>query len=384
GVADFLEAVGRLGNHVCLSLSGARGAFSRNGYRSRGPRVMRASGECSPCPSRRTIIEFGTDPSVFPKARRQPLSSAMQFDLTDLRLFAAVAEERKLTRAAARQHLSLAAASARIRGLEEQAGLPLLVREPRGVRLTPAGEAFLHHARAILRQVENLRADLQEYGGGLRGHLRIFANTTAVSDILPAILPRVLAGNPRINVELQEKPNADIARGVLEGRADIGIVSSRVDTLGLEAVHFSTDQLGLGTAAGHRFARRKRVEFAEVLDEDLIGMYAGSTLQTFLTEVSEALGKPMQVRVRVNSFDAVCRIVATGVGAGVVPESAARRNQASLGIAIVELAVPWRVRERYALVRDIASLPAAGQALLDALRAYDPRPHPPGRARRRA
>lgn len=308
----------------------------------------------------------------------------MQFDLTDLRLFAAVADERKLTRAAARQHLSLAAASARIRGLEEQAGLPLLVREPRGVRLTPAGEAFLHHARAILRQVENLRADLQEYGGGLRGHLRIFANTTAVSDILPAILPRVLAGNPRINVELQEKPNADIARGVLEGRADIGIVSSRVDTLGLEAVHFSTDQLVLATAAGHRFARRKRVEFAEVLDEDLIGMYAGSTLQTFLTEVSEALGKPMQVRVRVNSFDAVCRIVATGVGVGVVPESAARRNQASLGIAIVELADPWRVRERYALVRDIASLPAAGQALLDALRAYDPRPHPPGRARRRA
>lgn len=252
------------------------------------------------------------------------------------------------------------------------------------MRLTPPGEAFLHHARAILRQVENLRSDLQEYGGGLRGDLRIFANTTAVSDILPAILPRVLAGNPRINVELQEKPNADIARGVLEGRADIGIVSSRVDTLGLEAVHFSTDQLVLTTAAGHRFARRKRVEFAEVLDEDLIGMYAGSTLQTFLTEVSESLGKPMHVRVRVNSFDAVCRIVATGVGVGVVPESAARRNQASLGIALVELADAWRVRERYALVRDIASLPAAGLALLDALRNYDPALPPPARRRRKA
>ena len=301
----------------------------------------------------------------------------MQFDLSDLRLFVAVAEERKLTRAAARQHLSLAAASARIRALEAQADLPLLLREARGVRLTPPGEAFLHHARAILRQVDGLRADLQEYGGGLRGHLRIFANTTAVSDILPAILPRVLAGNPRINVELQEKPNADIAQGVLEGRADIGIVSSRVDTLGLEAVHFSTDQLVLTTAAGHRFARRKRVEFAEVLDCDLIGMYSGSTLQAFLTEVSENLGKPMQVRVRVSSFDAVCRIVATGVGVGVVPESAARRNQVALGIALVELADPWRVRERYALVRDVAGLPAAGLALLDALRDYDPsRPAP--------
>jgi len=93
----------------------------------------------------------------------------MQFDLTDLRLFVRTAEEGALTRAAARQHLSLAAASARIKALEEQSGLPLLYREARGVRLTPAGDAFLHHARGLLHQTERLRAELQEYGGGLRG-----------------------------------------------------------------------------------------------------------------------------------------------------------------------------------------------------------------------
>ena len=91
----------------------------------------------------------------------------MQFDLTDLRLFVRVAEEGALTRAAARQFLSLAAASARVKTLEEQAGVPLLYREARGVRLTPAGVAFLHHARGVLRQPAQLRAELQEYGGGL-------------------------------------------------------------------------------------------------------------------------------------------------------------------------------------------------------------------------
>ena len=83
----------------------------------------------------------------------------MQFNLTDLRLFVLTAEEGALSRAAAARHLSLAAASARIKALEQQAGMPLLYREARGMRTTPAGEAFLHHARGVLRQTEQLRAD---------------------------------------------------------------------------------------------------------------------------------------------------------------------------------------------------------------------------------
>ena len=203
----------------------------------------------------------------------------MLFDLTDLRLFVAAAELGNLTRAAERQHLSLAAASARIKALEAQAGLQLLQREARGVRLLPPGEAFLHHARLVLHQTEQLRDDLLEYGGGLRGHLRVFANTTAVTDFLPEILPGFLARNPRINVDLQEKPNAQIPRGVREGRADIGIVAGAVDTLGLESIHFSTDRLVLVTARKHRFAKRRRIAFAETLDEDAIAQQLPGWLQ---------------------------------------------------------------------------------------------------------
>ena len=220
----------------------------------------------------------------------------MHFDLTDLRLFVLTADEGNLTRAAAGRHLSLAAASARIKALETQAGLALLYREARGVRLTPAGEAFLHHARGVLRQAEQLRTDLQEYGGGLRGHVRVFANTTAVTDFLPEILPSFLKANPKVNVDLQEKPNADIARGVLDGRADLGIVAGQVDTLGLRAIHFSTDRLVLVVPRGHRFARRKRMAFAETLDEDAVGMQHGSTLQAFLAQITEKLGKPLKLR----------------------------------------------------------------------------------------
>ncbi|MBI5276479.1 MAG: LysR family transcriptional regulator [Burkholderiales bacterium] len=294
----------------------------------------------------------------------------MQFDLTDLRLFVATAEEANLTRAAARQHLSLAAASARIKSLEEQAGLPLFVREARGVRLTSPGEAFLHHAREVLREAEQLKRDLQEYGAGLRGHVRVFANTTAVTDFLPEILPGFLAANPRVNVDLQEKPNADIARGVLDARADIGIVAGAVDLLGLQAIHFSTDRLVLVVPRGHRFARRKRIAFADTLQDDMVGMHHGSTLQSFLQQHAERMGKPMRLRIQLASFDAMCRMVGGGVGVAIVPESAARRNLQPMKLVQVELTDAWRVRERYILVRDRATLPSYAQALVEALLAH--------------
>ncbi len=294
----------------------------------------------------------------------------MHFDLTDLRLFVHAADEGSLTRAAARQHLSLAAASARIKALEAQSGLPLLYREARGVRLAPPGEAFLHHARGVLRQVDQLRADLQEYGGGLRGHVRVFANTTAVTDFLPDILPAFLAAHPRVNVDLQEKPNAEIARGVLDGRADVGIVAGAVDTLGLQAIHFSTDRLVLACAAAHPFAALPHIAFADTLSEDHVGLQAGSTLQTFLAQVTERLGQPLKLRIQLSSFDAMCRMIGAGVGVGIVPESAARRHQAASNLALVELADAWSVRERYVLVRDRDRLPGYADALVEALVAH--------------
>ena len=291
----------------------------------------------------------------------------MHFDLNDLRLFVLAADEGSLTKAAAKHHLSLAAASARIKALEAQADLPLLYREARGVRLSPPGQAFLHHARLMLHQVEQMRGDLHEYGGGLRGHLRVYANTTAVTDFLPEILPRFMADNPKINIDLQEKPNAEIAKAVQDGRVDIGIVSGQVDTLGLQSLHFSTDRLVLATSRQHRFAKRKRISFAEILDEDAVGMHPASTLQTFLGQVTERLGKPQELRIQLTSFDAMCRMIGAGVGVGIVPESAAMRNQATMNLAFIELTEPWSVRERYILIRDQAALPSYAQSLIDHL-----------------
>ena len=291
----------------------------------------------------------------------------MDFDQRDLRLFQAIARLSSITQAAESQHLSLPAASARVRALEGHAGVALLTRKARGVSLTPAGEAFVHHARAILLQTEELRADLREYARGLRGHVRVYANTTAVTDILPAVLPGFLKVNPQVNVELRERQNPEIVLGVLDGHADVGIVSMRMEAPGLRAMHFSTDNLVLVVPRGHVFAKRKAVSFAETLDEAHIGMHAGSTLSEQLASATAQLGRRLRLRVELSSFDAVCRMVAAGVGIGVVPALSARRHVLDLPIVQVQLKDAWRVRERYVLVREGEALPLYAQALVEAL-----------------
>lgn len=291
---------------------------------------------------------------------------AMRLDLQDLRLFQAVARERNITRAAGAMHLSLAAASARIKAIESQAGVPLLYRQARGVRLTPAGEAFLHHAHAILLQAGRMGSDLHAYAQGLRGHVRVHANTTGITEILPEVLPAYLKAWPQVDVELQESPNAGVARSVREGRADLGIVAGEVQAAGLRCIHFSTDRLVLLVPRGHRFARLRRIAFADTLDEDHVGLHPTSTLHDFLARASADFGKPLRLRVELSSFDAICRMVDAGIGVAVIPQTSARRSLGSLAIAQVELTDAWRTRERSILLRE-GEPPAQVQALVDAL-----------------
>src|SRR6516225_3379982 len=129
----------------------------------------------------------------------------MQFDLADLRLFAAIAEEDNLTRGAERAHTSVSAASIRVKNLEDRLGAKLLFRSSQGVKLTPPGQALAHHARMVLSQLEHLNNDLQEYARGVKGHLRVSASATAVAEFLPRVLARYLAAHPDVNIDLRER-----------------------------------------------------------------------------------------------------------------------------------------------------------------------------------
>jgi DNA-binding transcriptional LysR family regulator len=303
---------------------------------------------------------------------------AIHLHTTDLRLLREIADAQNITEAAGRLHLSLSAASGRIKSMEEQLGTVLLDRLPRGVRLTQAGEAVVFHARQMLQQLDAMKSDLTELAQGLRGHVRIHANTTAVTDFLPNMLSAFLSQNPDVSIDLQEHENGDIVRAVLERRTDIGIVSAMLQVPGLDTLHFSTDRLVLITPLKHALAKRKTLSFAEALDNNFVGMRSSSSIQTFLSQVVRAMGKELRLRIQLGSFPAICNMVAGNVGVAVVPESVARRliEQApsTPPFHIVALTDPWAVRERSIVVRSDEGLPEHTQALVDMIRNYEQSP----------
>ena len=110
------------------------------------------------------------------------------YDLTDLRVFIAVADEGNLSRGAQRCHLAPSSVSLRLNGLEEVVGAALFTRDSRGVALTRAGRVMLEHAQRCMAQLEQMHADLLPFAQGLTGHLTFYANNNAISAHLPADL----------------------------------------------------------------------------------------------------------------------------------------------------------------------------------------------------
>lgn len=291
----------------------------------------------------------------------------MHFDLADLRLFIHIGESPSLTQGARRAFLSPAAASARIKALESQLDTRLLYRDSRGVELTPAGQRLLKHARLIMRQVDYLKSEFTANGDDSAGHIRIFANTTAVTEFLPEVLAGFLAKRPGVTVDLQERMSRDIVRGVLDGSTDMGIIAGPVEATGLQVMHFSTDRLVLVVAKGHILAGPNPVKLKQTLEFQHIGLHEGTTLLSFLRGHVERLGQHFSLRIQVSSFEAICRMVEAGVGIGIIPESAALRHSRTMELEIVELDEPWAIRERSILVRELDALPGTVRALIAAL-----------------
>jgi DNA-binding transcriptional LysR family regulator len=293
----------------------------------------------------------------------------MRFDLADLSLFRHVAEAGSITHGAARAHLATAAASTRIRNMEQTLGAALLVRSRQGVTPTQAGRTLLQHARTILAQAERLREDLGAYAGGLIGQVRVLSNTNALTEFLPETLSAFLAAHPQVSVDLEERLSDEIVGLMAEGVGDIGIVAGTVQAGSLTTYPFRVDRFVLVAAREHPLARRRSIAFNEVLDYDFVGLDRASAIQRFLADKSVRAGRPLRLRVQLRSFDAVCRMVERNVGVGIVPETTVRWAARTMAIKAVALTDPWAVRELTICVRDFDALPPYAQQLVQHMRA---------------
>src|SRR5258708_21207854 len=247
----------------------------------------------------------------------------MRPDLSTLALFVRICELKATPSAAGPSHVAFAGASRRIAVLEEQFGVQLLYRTASGVEVTPAGTAMLFHARQLMGQVDQLRAELSDYTKGGKGLVRLQANTSALAQFLSHDLAAFAAKHPAVKVELEEQLSGAIVRALQSRATDLGLVMEGPPTGDLECFEYRTDTLVAVLPRKHAL-RGKRVAFVKLLDYDFVGLEGDAVLSQALAARASEEGKPLRLRVQLKGFDVVARMIQAGLGIGILPEAAAR------------------------------------------------------------
>jgi DNA-binding transcriptional LysR family regulator len=305
---------------------------------------------------------------------------SLDFDLTDLRLFLHIVDGGSITVGARAAHLSLAAGSARVLGMEQALATPLLTRGHRGVLPTAAGLALAQHARGVLQQAERLRLDLEEHARSRKRHIALIGTSAAIREYLSDPLGDFLARQPQVNVSIAEAAGDEAVLAVRAGSADIAIVTERTSVQGLDAFAFAMNGFALVTPRDHPLVKEaggRAISIARADGCDIVGLPEGSALQDTWEARAAGRGARLNYRVRVPGFDAQLRLIERGVGVAMLPEATARRAERSMAIEVLPLSDAYLVRRLLICVQHFSALPPDTQTLVEQLRNAYRMPHAP-------
>ena len=274
----------------------------------------------------------------------KPQINPARVDFVTLKLFCAIAQSGSITKGANECSLALSAASRRMSELEDTVGLMLLDRSAKGVTLTQAGHAVMQHALRLFQGFEQFSNELAEYTKGIKGHVRLWANMSSLTEFLPSALASFLKQHPEIQVEVEEQLSGDIVKALLDGIADIGVLADGAPTAGLHTSIIGHDELVIVCSKSHPIRNKKRITFEECLSYDFVGLNRGSSLLELTSRQAEKLGKQMQLRIQVRSYDAMCQMIAVNLGIGVLPLQACAPQIKAMGLKAIPLEDTWAKR----------------------------------------
>jgi DNA-binding transcriptional LysR family regulator len=195
----------------------------------------------------------------------------------------------------------------------------------------------------VLNDLDGIAAQMRDYGSGVRGQVRVVANISAITQFLPEELQRFMAQHPHVQVRLQEQISTAIAQSVAENAADVGILNAGNYGDRLQLLPYREDELVLVVPATHALARRKSLRLADALPYDVVGMHPGSAIHNQLVRAAADAGQELRLRMQVTSYDALCSMVAAGLGLGLMPRRSALIFR-GLAIRLVALDEPWARR----------------------------------------
>ncbi len=269
----------------------------------------------------------------------------MKYDIQTLNIFLAVAREGSIARAATKEHTVSSAVSKRISDLEKSIGTTLLYRHRRGVKLTLAGSELLQYASRILAEMANLDSAMGDHANGVRGQVRLVANTSAIVQFLPYDLSSFLKLYPTVKIDLEEHTSEAVHKMVAGGSADLGIMVPQRPLDGLQACLYRADELMVLMPPDHPLSKQRSLRFSETLGYDYVGLPRGTSLCNTMVNAARELDLPLRLRIQATSFDGLRRMVALDLGIGILPRGSVEPFLQSEGLAALPLDEPWARRE---------------------------------------
>ncbi|MFE9423589.1 LysR family transcriptional regulator [Kitasatospora sp. NPDC006697] len=253
-----------------------------------------------------------------------PVSETFTIDLRRLGVLRELQRRGSLARTAEALHLTPSAVSQQLAALAREAGVPLIERQGRGVRLTGQARLLLQHADLIAAQLERARADLLEFRQGRRGAVTIGAFGSGILGLLPATVRSLAEDRPELRISVIEAEPPDAFTALDGGRFDLVVAVdfaaapphtdaryTRFDLL--------TDVLDLALPAGHPAAAREEVTLRQLASEPWIVGDPSSCCGAVTRSVCAAAGFTPEIRHQVNDWQALAALVEAGAGVALVP-----------------------------------------------------------------
>ena len=249
-------------------------------------------------------------------------------DLTALRVFLAVAEERSFSRAAAKVHRTQPAVSQAVKRLEEDLGEQLFDRTSKSGTLTDAGRVLQNYGQRLVRLAEETESAMRELRDLRRGRVLIGANEAAIHTLLP-LMATFRQRVPDITVDVRRVPARQIAVEVQQGSLDFGALTFRPAEEGLLEVVVGSDELVLLVPPTHRLAKRKQVTMADVAGEAVVAHNDPSPARERVLRMFEEQHIPLNMVIALPSLDGIKRAVELELGVALLPRRCAITEIAS-------------------------------------------------------
>jgi len=269
-------------------------------------------------------------------------------DLRQLHYFTVLAETLNFHRAAERLHMSQPPLTVAIRKLEQELGVILFERGPRGVTLTAAGEAALESARATLAHAAQIRQTAREGALGERGRLLVGFVGSAVYELLPRLIPAYRRRYPNVDLVLEEGTSIDIARKIRSQQLDVGLLRlPLLDVSALDTRVIETDELVVAVPSGSALAQRKALSLRQLADEPFVIFTRISVLHTVILMACHTAGFAPHVAQEATQVHTILSLVQSGLGVALVPSKATRLVPE--GVKLLRLTDPIRIENGLAL-----------------------------------